>query len=81
MKVFTSEVELLRAECKEWEKVCEQHLRHITKLKKKRTWVGLTDDEMVSLRGRVQEYTPMDSIKYGEAIQRATIQALQDKNK
>ena len=37
MKVFTSEVEMLRAECKEWEKVCEQHLRHISKLKKKIT--------------------------------------------
>jgi hypothetical protein len=46
-----------------------------------KSWVGLTDDELVSLRGRVQEYTPMNSIKYGEAIQRATIQALQEKNK
>jgi len=35
MNVFTSEVEMLRAECKEWEKVCNQHLRHINKLKKK----------------------------------------------
>ena len=35
--------------CNEWEKVCDQHLRHITKLKKKRTLVGLTDDEMREL--------------------------------
>jgi predicted HicB family RNase H-like nuclease len=34
MKIFTSEVEMFRAECKEWEKVCEQHLRYIDKLKK-----------------------------------------------
>ena len=40
-----SEVELLRAQCKEWERVCDQHLRHIKKLKK-RTWVGLTDEEI-----------------------------------
>lgn len=49
MKVFTSEVEMLRAECKEWEKVCEQHLRHIKKLKKKRAWSGLTEDEAIDL--------------------------------
>jgi len=35
MKIYTSEVEMLRAECKEWEKVCDQHLRYINKLKKK----------------------------------------------
>jgi len=34
MNIYTSEVEMLRAECKEWEKVCEQHLRYIDKLKK-----------------------------------------------
>lgn len=45
-----------------------------------RTWVELTDEEMVSLRERVQEYTPLDSVKYGEAIQRATVQALKEKN-
>ena len=33
-------------ECKEWEKVCDQHLRHIKKLKAKREWQGLTDEEM-----------------------------------
>jgi len=43
-------------------------------------WVDLTEDEMVSLRSRVQEYTPLDSIKYGEAIQRAMNQALKEKN-
>ena len=43
-------------------------------------WVDLTDDEMVSLRSRVQEYTSLDSIKYGEAIQRAMAQALKEKN-
>jgi hypothetical protein len=32
--------------CNEWEKVCDQHLRYINKLKKKRTWVGLTDEEI-----------------------------------
>ena len=45
MKIYTSEVEMLRAQCKEWEQVCNQHLRHIKKLKKERTWVGLTDEE------------------------------------
>jgi len=43
-------------------------------------WVGLTDEEMVFLRARVQEYTPLDSVKYGEAIQRAMTQALKEKN-
>lgn len=35
--------------CNEWEKVCDQHLRYINKLKKKRTWVGLTEDEQTRL--------------------------------
>ena len=35
--------------CNEWEKVCDQHLRYINKLKKKRTWVGLTDEEIDQL--------------------------------
>jgi hypothetical protein len=35
--------------CNEWEKVCDQHLRYINKLKKKRTWVGLTDEEIVQM--------------------------------
>lgn len=43
-------------------------------------WVDLTEQELVDLRERVQQYTPMDSIKYGEAIQRATAQALKEKN-
>jgi hypothetical protein len=34
--------------CNEWEKVCDQHLRYINKLKKKRTWIGLTDEEIDS---------------------------------
>lgn len=45
-----------------------------------RAWVDLTEQELVDLRERVQQYTPMDSIKYGEAIQRATAQALKEKN-
>lgn len=43
-------------------------------------WVDLTEQELVDLRERVQQYIPMDSIKYGEAIQRATAQALKEKN-
>ena len=35
--------------CNEWEKVCDQHLRYINKLKKKRTWVGLTDEDRFEL--------------------------------
>ena len=49
MQIYTSEVEMLRAQCKEWEKVCNQHLRHIKKLKKERPWVGLTDEEIDEL--------------------------------
>ena len=49
MNIYTSEVEMLRAQCKEWEKVCDQHLRHIKKLKKERAWVGLTDEEIDEL--------------------------------
>jgi len=45
-----------------------------------RTWVGLTEQELVDLRARVQEYTPIDSVKYGEAIQRAMNNALKEKN-
>jgi hypothetical protein len=46
----------------------------------RKEWVDLTEEDLVSLRSQVQEYTPMDSIKYGEAIQRATIQAIKEKN-
>lgn len=46
MQIYTSEVEMLRAQCKEWEKVCNQHLRHIKKLKKQRAWVGLTQEDI-----------------------------------
>jgi len=56
-----------------------QYQRRIEDLQN-RKWVDLTDQELVALRERVQEYTPMDSIKYGEAIQRATAQALKEKN-
>ena len=44
--------------CSEWEKVCDQHLRYINKLKKKRTWVGLTDEEIkkASLDAGMQEH-------------------------
>ena len=45
MNIYTSEVEMLRAQCREWEKVCNSHLRLIKKLKKQSTWVGLTDEE------------------------------------
>ena len=45
MNIYTSEVEMLRPQCREWEKVCNSHLRLIKKLKKQRTWVGLTDEE------------------------------------
>ena len=45
-----------------------------------RTWVELTDQELVDLRDRVQKYTPIDSVKYGEAIQRAMNSALKEKN-
>jgi len=38
--------------CSEWEKVCDQHLRYINKLKKKRTWVGLTDENIEVLAKR-----------------------------
>ena len=45
-----------------------------------RTWVELPDQELVDIRKRVQEYTPIDSVKYGEAIQRAMNSALKEKN-
>ena len=35
--------------CSEWEKVCDQHLRYINKLKKKRTWVGLIEEDLKPL--------------------------------
>lgn len=43
-------------------------------------WVGLTDVERLGIRARVQEYTRIDSVKYGEAIQIATEEALREKN-
>lgn len=47
MNIYTSEVEMLRAQCREWEKVCDSHLRLIKKLKKERKpWVGLTQQDI-----------------------------------
>lgn len=48
--------------------------------KKKRQFVGLTEDERTNIRSRVQEYTPIDSVKYGLAIQYATEEAIKEKN-
>jgi hypothetical protein len=49
-------------------------------MSQQREWVELTEQELVELRARVQEYTPIDSVKYGEAIQRAMNNALKEKN-
>jgi hypothetical protein len=43
-------------------------------------WVGLTEEERTDLRERVQQYTSMDNIKYGLAVQYATEAALREKN-
>ena len=67
MQIYTSEVEMLRAQCREWEKVCNQHLRHIKKLKKERTWVGLTDDELEVLN----DCGDTDSYQFAKAIEAA----------
>ena len=47
----------------------------------KREWVELTDEEMCDIRGRVQEYTPIDAIEYGKVLQFFTAEALEDKNR
>ena len=47
----------------------------------KKEWVGLTDEEMCDIRGRVQEYTPIDAVEYGKVLQLFTAEALEDKNK
>ena len=47
----------------------------------KKEWVGLTDKEMCDIRGRVQEYTPIDAVEYGKVLQLFTAEALEDKNK
>ena len=49
-------------------------------MSQQREWVELNEQELVDLRARVQEYTPIDSVKYGEAIQRAMNNALKEKN-
>jgi hypothetical protein len=46
-----------------------------------REWVGLTDEDRLKIRSQVQKYTPLDSVKYGAAIQLATERALEEKNK
>lgn len=46
----------------------------------KKEWVGLTIEERTDIRRRIQEYTPMDNIKYGEAVQFFTEEALKEKN-
>ena len=45
-----------------------------------REWKGLTIEERTDIRRRIQEYTPMDDIKYGEAVQFFTEEALKEKN-
>ena len=71
MNVFTSEVEMLRAQCREWEKVCDQHLRHIKKLKKERTWVGLTDEDITEvwreLKSKNEAWSDLDFARAIEA--------------
>lgn len=50
------------------------------KMVPERKWVGLTIEERTDIRRRIQEYTPMDNIKYGEAVQFFTEEALKEKN-
>lgn len=45
-----------------------------------REWQGLTIEERTDIRRRIQEYTPMDDHKYGEAVQFFTEEALKEKN-
>ena len=52
----------------------------VTPLYKNKEWVGLTIEERTNIRSRVQEYTPMDNHKYGEAVQLFTEEALKEKN-
>jgi len=64
MNIYTSEVEMLRAECKEWEKVCDQHLRYINKLKKK---IAKQDQvEHLAMQVRPSEFAEL--IKGKEAV-------------
>ena len=81
MQIYTSEVEMLRAQCREWEKVCNSHLRLIKKLKKERTWVGLTDEEGKAVRDSVA-YNPMAMTvaEWTQAVQHATETKLKEKN-
>lgn len=59
------------AKCKEWEAVCNQHLRHIKKIKKQHTWVGLTRkeaedvvDDYITIGGDVENW-----VGYWQAIE------------
>jgi hypothetical protein len=72
MNIYLSEVEMLRAECKEWEKVCEQHLRHIAKLKKRRVWVGVDQQDVLELLrdGYSTEHTFTQAVKLIEAVEK-----------
>jgi hypothetical protein len=46
----------------------------------KREWQGLTDEERTEIRSKVQEYTAMDNIQYGLAVQHATEAKLKELN-
>ena len=65
-----------------WALYCVDCLREFYKHDptNKREWVELTDEEMCDIRGRVQEYTPIDAIEYGKVLQFFTAEALEDKN-
>ena len=81
MQIYTSEVEMLRAQCKEWEKVCNQHLRLIKKLKKQRPWVGLTDEERKVVRDSVAyNMMVMTVAEWTQAVQHATEAKIKEKN-
>ena len=57
--------------CNEWEKVCDQHLRYINKLKKKRTWVGLTDEEIYKMASSATDANGFSEIAFARAIEAA----------
>jgi hypothetical protein len=46
----------------------------------KREWVGLTDEERIEIRSKVQVYTAMENIQYGLAVQHATEAKLKELN-
>jgi hypothetical protein len=51
-----------------------------TSIPPKREWQGLTDEERTEIRSKVQEYTAMDNIQYGLAVQHATEAKLKELN-